>query len=287
MTAAEYRPAARARLKSESAVRSSSAKYPPCNVSAASGRARAERAAATREPAPGASARSSRTIASSRSTVSSRLRQIHRARPPRRAPARCGLVVGGGRRQRDEDRRDPPRAQLGGRHRAGARDREVGRGVRVGDRRRGTARTRTRPPSSERDTRRSCALPVAQIRWRSSGMPRSHPVGDARVHRAEPWLPPNTSSTRPPLAGNPHCARAPARSGRAARRRLDRISGVDSRACASPAEQRVARLGKAEVDLARPAAERRVREAREAVLLLHARSGCRARRAYASATPAA
>src|SRR6187455_2743622 len=46
-----------------------------------------------------------------------------------------------------------------------------------------------------------------------AGRPRPIHSATALLMASDPWLPPYTSTTRPPVAGNPHFVRAAARSG--------------------------------------------------------------------------
>ena len=201
---------------------------------------------------------------------------MHAPRRPRRAPARC---ASGGRRRPSAAGRaigGIPHAHSSAVVIAPARA-SASRPPRTRRRSaRDTARTRTRSPSSAANSRVASPCPVAQIRCRLVGQAARDPLGDARVERARALAAAvHEQHAAAARAESPTRARAAARRG-AARRRLDRVAGVDSARARAPPEAARRASGKAEVDLARPAAERARREPGIAVCLLHARSGCRA-----------
>ena len=126
--------------------------------------------------------RGRRTDASRRSTVSSGLRHVDRRTRCRERAGVVRLMVGRRRREGNEDRRNPPREQLGRGHRAGARQREIGGGVCVGDRRGGT---HAPAPVHRRSDAYSAKLEAAghpdEMQVVRDAPP--HPVRDDAVHR--------------------------------------------------------------------------------------------------------
>ena len=207
------------------AVRAMSAARRSAMRADASGRPRAAAAAAASASCAG-DASSGANVAASRTTVASACGRPARGARRRQGTRVGGLVIGCRRRQRDEHHRDPPGAEFGRGHRARARDREVGRRVRLRDRREVGAH-----PHALALARRE-AIEVRPPRRPEHGDPGRQPVADPGIHeRVEGARSPGSRRTRGSRAARR--ARSPrpvARSGavRPRRRgRLDRVAGVE------------------------------------------------------------
>ena len=180
----EYRAPRRARSRAKLLEVEHALSIRRAMVSAASGRARAEAPAASVEPSP---------AGSSSRRANRRVEPVHRelataadGPPHPRRPSVAGvvrLVIGRRRRQRNEDRPEFPTRTA---RPSSSRRRAPARGRRRRRRRRSARDTRARAHVRRRATRTRAklALPVIQIRYRSSGMPAPHPLGDDAVHRA-------------------------------------------------------------------------------------------------------
>ncbi len=93
------------------------------------------------------------------------------------------LVIGGGRRERHEHARNAPRAELRDRHRAGSRERDVSRRVRVGDRR--EIRAHPHAPLARAVERRVLVVLRAAGRPDEVQRRRKARPGECRDHRVD------------------------------------------------------------------------------------------------------
>ena len=121
-------------------------------------------------------------------------------------------MVRGRRRKRHQYHWNAPRTELGGRHRARPRHRDIRRGIRLRDRREIWA-ARAHPVPLCPHNPGTATRPVAQISLIPLGRPRATHESTTLLMARAPWLPPNTRMTRDPSSGKSHAARARARSG--------------------------------------------------------------------------